>query len=407
MDLQGISSFFDDVCLAQRTAAGYDLLRLGVVGGEKNMETDQTSRFRGSVFFYVFPPGPPEKAAYQHSIICLAEGLRELGIPFFSNINYWRTSPEEEGYLFKHDPEVTCDDCTVVVMDQFWFCYGAAIPQNLFHPGRKYITVYMDWSDEQVTRSWNQEFRKFDFIFRTHWNRRCSYPSNFHPWAFGLSDRIIGETADLPNFQARRRVLLNNSRIEHSLRRIIRNKFLTRIQEVLPLDNTVESLDEHPSGPYHLLQWKQTGRRHYPGYYKRLRESVASACFSGFFLPPELPKLLARKFLKNLWFKIAEKADLTSDRVAQWDSWRFWESLSAGCVAFHLDFERYGLYLPVMPQNWKHYIGIDLNNVQKVIDRMLEEPEVLEKISTQGRRWALENYSPVPVALQFLEKVLG
>ena len=94
--------------------------------------------------------------------------------------------------------------------------------------------------------------------------------------------------------------------------------------------------------------------------------------------------------------------NLQSKRIIQWDSWRFWKSLAAGCVTFHVDFEKYGLHLPVMPENWRHYIGIDLDNVQEAVERIADEPEIVERISTEGRLWALEHYSPVPTALRFL-----
>jgi hypothetical protein len=89
--------------------------------------------------------------------------------------------------------------------------------------------------------------------------------------------------------------------------------------------------------------------------------------------------------------------------VEWWDSWRFWESLAAGCVTFHVDFDKYGVKLPVMPENWRHYVGIDLDNMQDTVDRIADDPGILEKISAEGRQWAIENYSPVPTALRFLE----
>jgi hypothetical protein len=100
-----------------------------------------------------------------------------------------------------------------------------------------------------------------------------------------------------------------------------------------------------------------------------------------------------------------KKLMLKSHTIVQWDSWRFWESLAAGCVTFHLDFEKYGIDLPVMPENWRHYIGIDLDNVQATIDRITANPEILEYIAQEGRSWAIKNYSPVPTALRFLEIV--
>jgi hypothetical protein len=58
-----------------------------------------------------------------------------------------------------------------------------------------------------------------------------------------------------------------------------------------------------------------------------------------------------------------------------------------------------------MPENWRHYIGVDLDNVQATIDRITENPEILEYITQEGRSWAIKNYSPVPTALRFLEIV--
>ncbi|MGB5635540.1 MAG: hypothetical protein WBM86_22560, partial [Waterburya sp.] len=74
-------------------------------------------------------------------------------------------------------------------------------------------------------------------------------------------------------------------------------------------------------------------------------------------------------------------------------------------VTFHVDFEKYGFELPIMPENWRHYVGIDLDNISESIARIADQPEILEHISTEGRVWAIENYSPKAVALRFLETV--
>ena len=41
-------------------------------------------------YFFVNPLGPPTAADYQHCIIAFAEGLKDLGIPFGANINYYK-----------------------------------------------------------------------------------------------------------------------------------------------------------------------------------------------------------------------------------------------------------------------------------------------------------------------------
>jgi hypothetical protein len=365
--------------------------------------------FNGSVFFYCLPSG------FQSLSICIAEGLKQLGIPLYSNVNYWRIDAEREDYLFCHNPSVTPDDCAVVVVEKGWILYHRNLPENLFHLARNYITVYLDDADGPSTAAWNPQFRNFDFIFRTHLNSKTEYPTNFVPWVFGLSNRILKETSDLPNFQQRSQHLLVNFRVpqdlmtnkevsqerlppglvridpmrvrvEYPLRPIVRNQFCPLIEPILPVDNTIDQFEQPPSDPYHYLQWTQTVQRHHPKYYQRLKAAAACAAFGGYIVPG---------------------TNETKPYVEWWDSWRFWESLAAGCVTFHIDFDKYGAVLPVMPKNWQHYIGIDLDNLEDIIRRIATNPEILERISISGRQWAIENYGPIPTAVRFLNRISG
>jgi len=361
------------------------------------------------VFFYCC------EAAYHHLSICIAEGLKQLGIPFYSNVNYWQVSPDREEYLFRHHPKVIPDDCTVVVVDKGWFLNYRDLPENLFHPERRYITVYLDDADGPVTPAWNQLWGQFDFILRTHCNRKSEYPANFVTWVFGLSNRILRETKNFPNFQYRRRYLLVNFRVlqdtllnregsqhglppglvridpcrvrvEYPLRKIVRNQFCPLIEEILPVDDTVDEFEQPSLNSYHYLYWKQTRQRHYPTYFQHLKAIAACAAFGGYIVPG---------------------TNNTQPYAEWWDSWRFWESLAAGCVTFHVDLDKYGITLPVMPENWRHYIGIDLDNFEETVQRIATEPGILEYISRSGSQWAIEHYSPVPTAIRFLETIHG
>ena len=368
----------------------------------ESTQSNNEGSFNVKIFFYCCD------AQYQHLSVCLAEGFKELGIPFYSNVNHWQISPAREEYLFNHEPSVSPDDCTVVVVSHQWVRRND-LPEDLFQPERKYITVYLDDTDGPT--NWDPKFNNFDLVLRTHYNNKGEYPSNYIPWFFGLSNRILQETNNIPNFQERKRRLLANFRVpqdglmagqgwlkvplglvrfsqallivDNPLRQIARDHFFPVIQEILPVDETVDNMEENPSDSYHYLQWTQTGRRHYPNYYQRLKESVACAGFGGWIAPNH-----------------------TGENIVEWwDSWRFWESLAAGCVTFHVDFEKYGISLPVMPNNWQHYVGIDLDDIQSAIERIADEPEILERISREGRSWAIENYSPVPTALRFLKTI--
>ena len=222
---------------------------------------------------------------------------------------------------------------------------------------------------------WNPHLENFAFRFRTHCNSKSIYPSNCLTSVFGPSNRILRETLKIEKFENRKRRLIVNFRnnhrqlrynksllkiregylwidsgvmtVDNPLRQIAGEQFLPLIQHILPPDNTTEDFDKSPSDSYHYLQWKQTGQRHYPSYYHHLKESTACACFGG----------------------AVTSNHLTGEPIVEWwDSWRFWESLAAGCVTFHVDFDKYGVQLPVMPENWRHYIGIDLDNMQDTVE---------------------------------------
>ena len=109
-----------------------------------------------------------------------------------------------------------------------------------------------------------------------------------------------------------------------------------------------------------------------------------------------------------MWQRIAARVSPPAFPYAlsQWDSFRLWESWAAGCATFHLDLANYGAVLPVMPRNWEHYIGIDLNRPGLAIERIQADDDLICRIATNGRAWALEHYSPVAVARRFLRAVL-
>jgi hypothetical protein len=87
----------------------------------------------------------------------------------------------------------------------------------------------------------------------------------------------------------------------------------------------------------------------------------------------------------------------------QWDSFRFWEALAAGCAAFNIDLEYYGVVLPVMPVNGRDYLGVRFDAVEETITRLEADPGLLERVAEQGRQWALANYSPRAMATRLLE----
>jgi hypothetical protein len=373
------------------------------------------------VYFYV----RNDEGCLQEDVITLAEGLRELGIPFHANRNYWQETTEPGSWLFRHDPAVGSDDCDVVVVSYFYPSFTKMVtfetvqqplPEGLFKKERKYKTVFMDHFDGHRTISWEPEYRQFDLILRAKLNRRAWHPKNLRPWAMALNRRILQATEGGPSFSKRKRTMLVNFGASHpyphGTRDLAEKRFFPRIRDWIPLDGTKDDLTKEPADPYDQLMWRQTGGRYSRSYYERLKQSQAVACFCGEMIPP-MPFRNPEGYLvggnkaklRRMFYEMLGKLDPRPPRSVQWDSFRFWEALAAGCVAFNIDLERYGVVLPVMPENWKHYIGVNLENVDETIERLRTDGGCLERIAAAGREWAMENYSPEKAASRLLEIV--
>jgi Glycosyl transferases group 1 len=362
-----------------------------------------------------------EPGNLQEDIISIAEGFVELGIPFHSNCDYWLQSTRPDDYLFRCDPSVGPDDCDIVVVSYTWPYWISRtfnlvrrpLPVELFRKGRKYQNVYMDSHDGHRTVSWESEYRQFDLILRSKLNRRAWHPENMRPWALALNNRILNATSGAPPFSTRRKRLLVNfgasHPYSHGTRDLAHDYFESKIEGIFPLDQTKDNLMEEPTDPYDALMWLQTGQRFSRKYYERLKQSQAVACFCGELIPP-MPFRNPERYLvggnraklRRFFYEVLGRFDRRPYRSVQWDSFRFWETMAAGCVAFNVDIEYYGVDLPVMPENWKQYIGVRFNLLDQLIERLGDDPESIERISREGRRWALEHYSPHAVARRFL-----
>ena len=173
-----------------------------------------------------------------------------------------------------------------------------------------------------------------------------------------LEKRIIDATRNAPEFQKRRKVILVNYGASHpyphGTRQLSARVFEPKIEKVLPIDRTKDDLTKEPQDPYERLMWKQTGGRYSRSYYGRLKQSQAVACFCGEMIPPmpfRNPECYLvggnKAKLRRLFYEMLGKLDPRPPRSVQWDSFRFWEALAAGCVAFNIDLERYGVVVPV------------------------------------------------------------
>ena len=143
------------------------------------------------VFFFCVKPGSPDNTGYCHGSVALAEGLKALGVEVYGNVPYWQRTPDPASVLIPFERAVLPDDCDVVVVDSNHGINGESIPDVAKCQTRSFRSVYIDFQDGAITKTWDPELRGFDLILKMHANRRTRLPTNAQPWAFGLTERII------------------------------------------------------------------------------------------------------------------------------------------------------------------------------------------------------------------------
>ncbi len=374
-----------------------DILRLG-----SDRRRDRQLRF----YFFLLPQHEAAQSTrYQHPAIALGEGFRSLGIPFVSNVDHWLAASASNP-LFRSDPGVDPYTCSAVFFTSDWLDEGHSIPPHLFDGADRPITVYLDHEDGSRIKSLRPGFPKFDLVLKAHYSATMPFPASFRPWAFGLTDRIIEATRPRDPIEPRLQRLLvsyRHSAYPHAVRKFMDRAFLDRLDGKLDVDHYDTDLDLAPRDATTEHLWRMTGRRHSSHYYAALRQSAACACFGGYFIPRVPSK--ESHVLSRLSKRVLGRFRLATSRIVQFDSWRLWESLAAGCASIHLDFDRYAARFPVMPRNWEHYIGLDLKHLDRDITRMTAEAGLLERIGQAGREWSLAHYGPAPTARRFLDLI--
>lgn len=102
-----------------------------------------------------------------------------------------------------------------------------------------------------------------------------------------------------------------------------------------------------------------------------------------------------------------ENLDISSIGIGRWDSYRFYEACALGCAPITLDFDYYGLVLPVNPTPWVHYIPITFHKIESTVaelyNRCQDNPAYLKEVGANARDWVRFNYSPVAIAKYVLD----
>lgn len=320
-----------------------------------------------------------DSSGFSYAATCLADGLSQLGIPVFANLDYSEPLITDFCFVRSADPQQRKDAACVIVDLQDTRQYLHQIVRfEPPHPNTFLLCMQDDASTfcaDGITA-----------MLAAHENRFWKLQGARIPIGFGLSSVMIRKTSGFDADKPRADRILYNFRpsLNQHLRAALDLVFLPRLEQRI-------AVHREQTAPG---RWNAD-------YYRLLGSNLGCLAYGGTF-GQDLSNndyLMQNECFRTFMGCI----DIQHDPVVlRWDSWRFWESLVCGCLTIQLDFERYGFELPVMPVNWHHYIGLDLANLERDLERMMDERDRLQEIGWNGRQWAVEQYSPQAVARRFV-----
>ena len=375
------------------------------------------------LFFHI-PYKDPKESNYDHCCVALAEGMKELGNTFYGNIDYWKEYGATD-YLVKKQPEGYEADVHIY-SDSFVLANFEQLEKII---NRKKINVLVDssgfpWLNKfgaftrsiELQRIYNDKrFDLFEYILRSHTVEHLASNKNVFPWAFGLTNRIINEAAktyDLPQ----ERSIVSNFRVSLDIRKlavdnlnpILGQKFNLRKEVTETLNQAENEISFENAEEQHY--WELTGRRHRADFYRSLNSSLCTYTFGGLVdikstYHNHIGSLarLENRILKNVLGKL-HKDYSQYIFIYQFDSWRIWESMVSNTCPINMDFENWGMLLPVMPEHGKHYWGVQQLDFKKAAEDLLKlSDEQIKHIGISGKEWVLQHYAPKPTAERFLK----
>ncbi len=330
-----------------------------------------TTAIQSGVYFH------SDANTFSYVAACLADGLQQLGIPIYSNIDFSHPVTSFRFTATRDQSSLEKSYCVVMGLEET--CEQFPFRVQYVEPVHE-RTVALSMHDNLSNFLLDPGIP----LFCTHENRLRKIAGIRVPIAFGVSQSMLQQTTNLPPFSERREYVLRSFRpsLRQDVRACLDLTLVPTLQQYLPAET-------HYTDSHSQFMDLLSKTRYCLGY---------GGCFSqNLCLSPTFSAMeTCQEFYSHLTFS-------SETVVTRWDSWRFWESLVAGCVTIQLDFEKYGFTLPVMPENWKHYIGLDLANIKCDIERMMDERDRMGEIAHNGRLWAIEHYSPISVARRFLK----
>lgn len=357
---------------------------------------------------------------YCPEAIQLADGFRDMGWNVVGNINYWK---RDDGFLI---PEATQNEhVNLVIMDhrfvhhtKSWVIQGHVLTDKEAEAPR--VLLERQCGQEQFPQ-WNRDgwLGFFDLILAT--DRTAHHPLHLKiaPWQIGVIQEVIDSIVESKGAPTSDSVLCN-FRVGHDVR-----GRLTRDIEVglsasdgLSFIQAFDVLGDQCGAKEKVLNEKSGGRFN-PAYLERISAHLAVLAYGGYLMvkPFEYTSMDAEgNFLLPFKTRLERKVRRTlhgskpegaRHHVAfQWDSFRWWETLVAGCAPIALDFDYWGLSLPVLPVEGEHYIGIKELDGRLVAEKLSNIPkEEYLRIGQAGRAWFEEHYSPTAQAMRLLDEL--
>ncbi len=318
-----------------------------------------------------------DSSTFSYAATCLADGLNQLGIPIFSNIDYLEPLITDFSFKRSKDPSLP-NKAACLLLDL----------QETASFNNKIVSIESS-HDCFLALCMQDDVCVFCLqgpaaLLCTHENRFRDLEGPRIPIGFGLSTAMLRRSIHITPDRIRKKQFLRNFRPSYNqeVRACLDLVLVPVLEELCKVESRLAGSE----------RWSEE-------YFSLLEENLGCLAYGG---------CLAQDLSQNDYFRRLESCDHNlvnfhnQTVVLRWDSWRFWEALVFGCAAVQLDFERYGFKLPVMPENWQHYIGINLADVRSDLERMMDERTKLSEIAWNGRQWAIQNYSPVAVARRFL-----
>ena len=339
-------------------------------GNQKNMR----------IYFWLSPPTDRE-ARYKPNIIAVAEGLKQLGHEVVANINYWKETVDGD-WLFKRARPTYKESLFVTGLDA-WIFNGRNVMPVLMEFKRHHIPVILfDWIASRFYSVPNDRIRLVDRYYFYSWNTRQAKCMLAQSWPIGLTQKVL----DSQHSETKRlRKVLWTHRVGHSLRALVKRTFYDHYLPDLLVEWN-DGFEMKEGNAYDRLMARQTGKRHNPMFYAKLAQHHFVDCCGGKLVSPSV--------------------------VQQHDSYKLWEAFVAGAVVICIDFDHYGIHFgdrsTPQPKPFIHYVGLRLGNEESFESaanwiRNASEEE-LSRVAAAGREWAIEWFSPLPMATRLLEE---